>query len=263
MNVDDEMSLSSVLQHMTEWKHTRYGLSSPKPFKTKIEKAFQIVLKNKLSFTILLLGYFIAGIVGNSVVLLIQWAIDANAPKSGFQILVILTASWPLTIWRSLLNICVMHVLISAMKRKGHKIFLSDLTGTLRILSIKLVLATIASDSILASPMEIAQTLFPTSFVWAIIYLVFGFLLNWVFSMAQILVYEDQSIPFLSSFIWSAAAALSPSSFASVAVANLAIFFGAPLIISTPFVMVLQFITFFEIFGYASAEEVHFSTQDD
>jgi hypothetical protein len=109
--------------------------------------------------------------------------------------------------------------------------------------------AMFINDIVLASPVTIAQALLASDFVWSVIYFVFGFLLNWLFRFGQWLLLEDQSLSIMSCFVWSAATALNPATFSMVLVFCLLVFFVTPLIVTTPFVLVLQVLVFFELFG--------------
>lgn len=248
---------------MTEWRHSRYGLSAPKPFTQKIARALQIFLKNKVKFVMLLVGYLLAEILGNSTILVFMWTIHQNPPKTNYHILIQLTTSIPVRVFHSILGMSVLYVLMNALKRRGHSIQLTDLTGIFKIFSKKLILAMVFSDIILSSPLTVAQTLVQKDLVLALIYFVFAFFLNWLFGLAQILLIEDQNISLVTAHIWSACAALQPSTFVSVALASFTIFIGTPFIFLTPVLLVLQLLTFYEIFGYASPAEVHLTTEEN
>ena len=88
---------------------------------------------------------------------------------------------------------------------------------------------------------------------------VFGFFLNWLFGNAQFLLFEDPQLSIGYCFIWSAAASFSPKYFSVILISYLFVFFTSPLIITTPLLIVLQALTFFEVFGYSSPSEVQFS----
>jgi hypothetical protein len=53
----------------------------------------------------------------------------------------------------------------------------------------------------------------------------------------------------MSCFVWSAATALDPATFSLVLMSCIIVFFVTPLIVTTPFVLVLQALAFFELFG--------------
>lgn len=258
-----DSSLSESIQQMTEWRHSRYGLSAPKPFSQKIGRALQIFLKNKLKFFLLLAGYLFAEILGNAALLIFQWTVNQDSPKTNYQVLIQLTASLPVRIFHAILNMVILYVLMNAIKRKGHTILLSDLTAVLKIFSPKLFISMVFSDIVLSSPLTVAQTLVQKDIVLALIYLVFAFFLNWLFGLAQFLLIEDHNIPLITAHIWSASAALQPSTFSSVALSSIAVFAGTPLIFLTPILLVLQLLTFYEIFGYASPAEVHLATEEN
>lgn len=241
---------------MQEWRHRRYGLSTPKPFFQKLRRAYYITSKNKMNFFILLVIYFIAETVGNAALLVFQWTLDKDSPKSSHLILVQLTANWPIRIWRSILNTCILNVVISCIKRRGNELLLSDITGVRRIMTWRIFLSMFLTDIILASPMAIAQALFSSDFVWALIYMIFGFILNWLFGNSQILLFEDPQLSFGSCLVWSAYTALSPNSFFVILISYLFVFLATPLIVTTPILLVLQMLTFFEVFGYSTPSEV-------
>ena len=220
-----------------------------------------MAMMNKGSFTLLLLLYFVAETVGNAGLLVFQWTLNKDAPRSSYLILVQLTANWPIRIWRSILNTCVLNVVLNAMKRRGNEILLSDIMGIRSIMTWRIFLSMFITDIVLASPMAIAQALLSSDLVWAVIYMIFGFLLNWIFGNAQILLFEDPNLSFGSCFVWSAAASLSPNSFSVILISYIFVFFTTPLIITTPVLLFLQMLTFFEIFGYSSPTEVHYTTQ--
>lgn len=253
-------SLSESLQQMTEWTHKRYGLSAIKPFSQKFRRAYQIANKNKMNFFILLLAYFFAETIGNAGLLVFQWTLDKDSPRSSYLVLVQLTANWPIRIWRSILNTCVLHVVLSCMKRRGNEIILSDVMGIRSIMTWRIFFSMFLTDIVLASPVAIAQALFSTDLVWAVIYMIFGFILNWLFGNAQILLFEDPHLSVWSCFIWSANAALSPKTFTPILISYTFVFFTTPFIITTPLLIVLQILTFFEVFGYSSPTEVLYPT---
>lgn len=244
-----------------EWRQKRYGLSNAKPFSYKLRRAYEIVAKNKLSFVALLLAYFTAQTIGNAGLLVLQWTIDKDSPRTSYLILVQLTANWPVRLWRALLNCCVLHVVLQALKRRGNELILSDVLGVRAIMSWKLLIAIFLTDMVLSSPLAISQALLYTDLVWAVIYMIFGFILNWLFGMTQILLFEDPSLSIGSCFVWSAAAALSPYAFSCVLMSCLFIFVTMPLVVTTPFLLVLQLLTFFEVFGFSSPVEVHYTVE--
>jgi hypothetical protein len=216
-------------------------------------------MRNKLSFLLLILLYFTAETIGNAGLLMVQWTIEKDAPRNGYAVLVQLTANWPIRVWRSILNSCVLHVLLQGLKRRRNELALSDLLGIRNIMSWKLFVAMFVSDVILASPMTIAQALMSSDLVWAVVYLLFGFFLNWLFGFAQVLLFEDPSLSLMSCLVWSASAALDPSTFAPVLISCLSVFLTTPLIVTTPFLLVLQLLTFFEVFGYRSPAEIYYT----
>jgi hypothetical protein len=117
------------------------------------------------------------------------------------------------------------------------------------------------TDIVLASPIAIAQALLATDVIWAAVYLVFGFLLNWLFGMVQVLLFEDSELSIGTCFVWSAAVSLSPSLFSVIFFSCLFVFLMTPLVVTTPFLIVFQLLTFFEAFGYSSPAEVHYLAQ--
>jgi hypothetical protein len=245
---------------MSEWRHKRYGVSCPRSFFEKLQRSYDIVTINKLPFFLLLLLYFIAETIGNAGLLIFQWTLDSEAPHSSQHILVQLTANWPAGIWRSLLNACLLNVVLKAMKRRGKELLLSDILGIRSLFGWKLFLSMFLTDVVLATPLAIAQALFSSDFVWAITYAVFGLVLNWLFGMAQILLFEDPSLSILSCFIWSAAMSFNPTYFSGILTSYIGIFITTPLVVTTPFLLVLQILLFFEVFGYASPSEVYHSS---
>jgi len=258
-----DISLSESLNQMTEWRHKRYGLSSPKSLQHKLSRSIQIVFRNKLNFFLLLLGYFAAETIGNAALLVFQWTIDKDSPKTNYLILVQLTANWPVRLWRSILNTGVIHVVLGALKRRGHVLQLSDLTSGTGLFSWRMLILMFVTDVVLSSSMSIAQALLSTDIVWAIVYMVSGFILNWLFGMAQVLLFEDPNLNIASYFIWSATAALTPSFFFSILSSCVCVFFLTPLIITTPVLLVLQMLTFFEVFGFSSPAEVHYTANEN
>jgi hypothetical protein len=188
---------------------------------------------------------------------MVQWTIEKDAPRNGYAILVQLAANWPIRLWRSILNGCVLHVVLQGLKRRRNEIVVMDLMGIRNVMTWKIFVSLFISDVILASPMTIAQALFSTDSVWAVIYLIFGFLLNWLFGFAQVLLFEDPALTPMSCFVWSAAAALDPAVFVDVLISCLCVFLLAPLIVMTPFLFILQLLTFFDVFGYRSPAEIY------
>lgn len=254
-------SLSESIQFMTDWKRGRYGISSAKPFGQKLSRAIQIVSKNKFAFSILLFGYLALQTLGNSALLYAKWSIDKDVPKNNFLVLVQITASVPMRILHSLLNMMVLYIVMCSIKRRGHELILADIISLKDIISFKLILVCIVYDIILSSPLSVAQALVHKDIVLSLIYFAFGFVLNWLFGFAIFLVIEDQEIPTVTVFIWSAAAALSGSTFSSIATTSLFSLVATPLIILTPLLLVLQVLTFYETFGFFSPAEVHLATE--
>ena len=254
-------SLSEVLEKLTDWKYKRYGLSSPRPFFQKISRSWSIVSKNKISFILLLLLYFIGEIIGNTIVLICLWTLNPSTPKTPTFIVIQLTSSWLAKLWRSILSTSIIYVILSAVKRRGHDIFLNDIFAIKNHLSFKFVLSIFVITFLLTSPIAIAQALFSVEFLWSLVYIIFGLLFNAIFGMAQILIIEDPSISLFSCFVWSASAALSPSTFTTVLLSYLIGFILTFFIITEPLALVLQMLTFFEVFGYSSPAEVHYTTQ--
>ena len=255
-------SLSGSIQYMTDWRHSRYGLSSPKPFSQKISRSIRIVLKNKMNFLILILAYLSLQTLGNAALLILRWYVEniTETPNSYF-VLIQLTADLPVRIFHSLLNMLVLHVLMKTVKRRGHVLCLSDLIDVSCLLKPKLILSMILSDILLSSPFAIAQVLFEKDVILALIYLAFGFFLNWIFGLAPILMMEDPNISILTAHIWSAHSSFH-TSMSSVFLCTLFIFILTPFVIFTPLNLILQLLTFYEIFGFYSASEVHFTIED-
>jgi hypothetical protein len=143
----------------------------------------------------------------------------------------------------------VLNVVLQGVRRADRDLRLRDLLDVQRLLSAKMFVVMFINDIILASPIAVAQALLASDFVWAVIYFVFGFLLNWLFGFGQLLLFEDQNLSILSCFVWSAASALDPATFSSVLISYVVVFFVAPLIVTTPFVLVFHVLVFFELFG--------------
>ena len=247
---------------MTDWRHSRYGLSAPKPFSTKISRSLRIVLKNKGNFFLLILLYFVVETLGNAGLLIVRWYVEqvTETPNSYF-VLIELTADLPVRILHSLLNMILLHVLMNTVKRRGHVLCLSDLMDIQKFTNFKLVFSMIISDIMLSSPFAVAQALYKKDIILALIYLAFGFFMNWIFGLAPILMMEDQSISFLTAHIWSAHSSFQ-TSMSSVFLCNFFIFVLTPFVIFTPLNLILQLLTFYEIFGFFSASEVHFTIDD-
>jgi hypothetical protein len=245
-------SLAESRQQLAQWRHGRFGINSSRPLLQKFKRSQQIVMRNKLPFVLLLVLYFVAETIGNAGLLVLQWMMDKDSPRTGYLILVQLTANWPVRLWRGILNTCVLHVVMQALKRPEGELWLSDIFGIRQVMTWKLFASMFISDILLASPIAIAQALLTSDLIWALIYGVLGFLLNWAFGLAQILLFEDPKLSIVSCFVWSAAMALDPSAFWNVCVSSLVTFFATPLIVTTPFLLVLQLLTFFEIFGYGA-----------
>jgi hypothetical protein len=256
-----EGSLAESLHQLSQWRHSRFGVSSPRPFSQKLQHCYNIVAANKYGFMMLILIYLVAETMGNAGLLLLRWAIDKDAPRDGHLLLVQLTASWPVRVWVSLLNSLVLYAVLQALKRRGNELSLSDIFGMRTVMSWRIFVSMLISDIILCSPLEIAQTLLESDFAWAAIYVVIGFVLNWLFGMAQVLVFEDPNVSVVSCFVWSAAMALDTSTFCTVIVAYAFIFVATPLVVTAPLLIVLQLLTFFEVFGYRSPAEVYYAPQ--
>jgi hypothetical protein len=181
---------------------------------------------------------------------------DRESPSDGSFVLVQLTANWPARVWRTALNTCLLNVVVQGLRRQENELSLGDIVRTRQILTWKLFVSMIISDVLLVSPMAIAQVLLGTDLFWAMVYAVIGFLLNWAFGLAQILVFEDPSLSIGACFVWSAAIAFDAGTFSVVLVSSLVVVFATPLIVTAPFLLVLQMLTFFEVFGYRSPAEV-------
>jgi hypothetical protein len=216
------------------------------------------VLASKLRFALLLLFYFAAETLGSAALLLLQWVVDGDAPPSGALILVYLAANWPVRVWRSLLNACVLHAVLRALKRQPVELSLADVPGIRSVLTWKLFAGMVLSDLLLTSPVTVAQALLPFDRAWALVYAVLAFLLNWAFGFAQVLLFEDSSLSIVSSFVWSATVGLDRETAWPVFAAATAVFVAIPLVVAAPFLLVLQLLTFFEAFGFPSPEEICF-----
>jgi hypothetical protein len=256
-----EGSLAESLHQLSEWRNSRFGVSSPKPFSQKLHHCCNIVAANKFGFITLIVIYFVAETMGNATLLLLQWAIDKDAPRDGHLLLVQLTASWPVRVWVSLLNGLVLYAVLQALKRRGNELSLSDIVGMRTVISWKICVAMFISDILLSSPLAIAQALLESDLRWAAIYVLIGFVLNWLFGMAQVLIFEDPNLSVLSCFVWSAAMALDTSTFCPVILTYAFVFVATPLLVTTPVLIVLQLLTFFELFGYRSPAEVYYAPQ--
>jgi hypothetical protein len=257
-----EGSLAESLHQLSQWRHSRFGVSSPRPFFQKLQHCYNIVAANKYGFMMLIMIYFVAETMGNAGLLLVQWAIDTDSPRDGRLLLVQLTASWPVRVWVSLLNSLVLYVVLQALKRRGNELSLSDIFGMRTVMSWKIFVSMFISDVILSSPLEIAQTLLESDLAWAAIYVLFGFVLNWLFGMTQVLIFEDPNLSIVSCFVWSAAMALDAATFCPVIIACAFIFVATPLVITAPVLIVLQLLTFFEVFGYRSPAEVYYAPHE-
>jgi hypothetical protein len=249
-------SFAESRHQLTQWRQGRFGIIPSRPLFQKLKRSYQVVMRNKLNFLFLLLSYFIAETIGNAGLLVFQWTLDKDSPRTGYLILVQLTANWPVRLWRAILNTCVLHVVLQALKRRESELVLSDIVAISQIMTWKLFASMCISDIFLASPIAIAQALLTSDLTWSLIYAVFGFLLNWAFGLAQILLFEDSNLSIFSCFVWSAAIALDSSTGLTVFLSSLIIFFSTPLLLTTPFLLVLQGLTFFEVFGYRSAAEI-------
>ena len=91
--------------------------------------------------------------------------------------------------------------------------------------------------------------------------LLFVFLIHWIFGFSPILILEDPSLSIPSVFVWSVHCSFSTGNFANVFVCSLIVYTGAPLILLTQLIIIFQLITFYDIFGFSSASEVHLTTE--
>lgn len=237
---------------MGEWRINRHNLGMNLDFTQKLRRAWHIVDQNKLNFLLLLLWYFVTETIGNAALLVVQWTLDKNTPRTSYLILVQLTANWPVRLWRALLNMCVLNVVLRGLKREDTQISLGDIAGVKSVISVKIVFSMFIADIVLASPMAIAQALISSDLLWSFVYLVFGFLLNWLFGMAPFLVFEDHKLGIWTCLGWSAAAALSPAAFSTVLASCLFVFFATPFVVTAPLVLVMQVLTFFQVFGFGT-----------
>jgi hypothetical protein len=247
---------------MTTWKRTRYGITESRPFFSKIKKSLEIVAKNKLRFVILLLVYFATHTVGNAGILVFQWTIEKNFTTSKRMVIFQLTASMPVRLLRALLNYCVLRICINSIKRRGYKLEFFDLKDIIKSLQFSTFAKILFASEILSSPLCKAQALLPIDKPLANVYFIAGFFLNWLFSMVPILIIEDNNVPLISCFIWSAAMALNGQYNGSNFLCTLITFVLSPLIIGTPVLIMLQLLNFFEAFGYSSPSEVQLTTTE-
>ena len=257
-------SLTDSLQRMAEWRHKRYGITSPKPIMQKLRTSINIFRKNKLSFFVLLFLYFVIQTVGNAGLLVLQWVFDKNVPEKSYLLLVQLTAKWPIRILRSFLNAVVTNTILLALKRKDNKIIISDILTIKSVLSIKFCCTMFINDILLASPISVAITVFTRDPLWGFIYLIFGFVLNWFFGFTQILLFENPNLTVLDYFVWSISSIMTSNNILMmVMITKLLELIASPLIITTPVLLVLEALSFYEVFGFATSAEVNCINQPE
>ena len=217
-------------------------------------------MKNKINFGKLIVTYFIVEVLLNSFFLIGKWLIDGRPNETNSQIAVDLTASFIVRALHALLINSVYFVVMNLIKRKGHDLHLNDAKLFIQSFKNRDFLALFLSDVLISSPYAVMQALLPNDPILSIIYYELGFFLNWLFGLVHILILEDNSIPITTVFVWCVHSTFSPQTFLSVLVCHLVVFATAPLILFTPVCIVFQIITFYEIFGFSSAAEVHLST---
>ena len=197
----------------------------------------------------------------NSLYLVVKWTFNQETEKNHYFVLVELTTSFPVRVFHSLLNGIVIYVVMNAMKRKGHLLQFSDVFQFFKKLSKKVFFSLLISDVIISSPLSVTQALLRKDIGMTIIYYAFGFFLNWIFGFSPILILEDPSLSIPSVFVWSVHSAFSTHYFTNVLVCSSMVYLGGPLIFFTPLFIIFQLITFYDIFGFSSASEVHLSTE--
>lgn len=252
-----ESSLFVKTQKLNEWKHNRYGLSDPKPIVFKLKRSFRIFNKNKWNFFSLLMIYFVLETIGNSFILLIQWSLF-SIPENENILLVDLTASWTIRIYRSILHIMITHIINSMVKRRGNIIDFNDFTTLPKYFNFKTVFLYFFCDTFITSPVTVAHTLMSIDIALALTYLIMSLLLNWLFGMIQCIIYEDQCLPFIDCIVWSCSAALSPLSIQQTLFSSLVESFGTIFVIPVPILLLFHSLTFYEIFGYSSPDEIQY-----
>lgn len=254
-------SLSESIQNMRRWRQQRFGLSSPRMFIQRLRLSWSLFLKNRVRMALLLLAYFAIETVGNGVLLLLHKFLKKESRENDSNTLVILTASWPVKVLRAFLNLCVTHVIASALKRRSGEILLDDLFSIKHHTNMKVFFRFFVIDIILASPISIAHALLSSDVVWSVAYFVIGLLTNWVFGLSQMLIYEDRELSLVSALIWSASAAFNPTYFTMMIVTVAFIYVCNMIVVFSPMFLILWQIVFFEIFGFSSPSEVHFTNE--
>ena len=255
-------SFASINQQFLEWKRQRYGITSPRNISIKTKKATDILMANKLKFTILILLYFGADLIGNAAIMLVLNSIDKNPIKDYKTVIVKLTANLPCRLLRSALDLCVYYITMCAIKRRDYSLDIMDAKNLLSSFTFTSFFKIFLLSEILSFAITAAQALLAIDPTLCVIYFIIGFFFNLLFSMAPLLIIEDQSISTITSLIWSASTTLNSQYKGSILLCTAINFLASPIIIVTPFLLVLLILTFYEAFGYTSPTEVHFTTND-
>ena len=254
-------SFASINQQFLEWKRQRYGITSPRNITIKAKKALDIFDANKTKFLALVLLYFAGCIVGNATILIAKCTLDPS--QETHTIIVQLTANLPCRILRSFLDMCVYYIMMCAIKRRNYAVDLMDAKVLLSpTFSLFTFFKNFLLTELLTFPITAAQALIACDTTLCVIYFILGFLLNLLFGMSPLLIIEDQSISTITSLIWSASTTINSQYKVSIFICTAINFLCSPLIFPSPFLIILQIITFYEAFGYSSPTEVHFTTTD-
>ena len=215
-----------------------------------------------MKFALLLVSYLIIETFVNATLLVVKWYFDKECETNQFMILVELASSLPVRITHSILNAGVIYIVMNAMKRKGHLIDFIDARLFLKKLTNKVFFGLLLSDVVISSPLAVSQVLKQKDSILSLVYYIFGFFLNWLFGFTPILILEDSALSITTTFVWCTHSAFSPQFFNTIFINNLLVYCGAPLIVIVPFLIIFQLITFYDIFGFSSASEVHLATED-
>lgn len=248
--------LNDGVTYMYSWRDKRYGLSSPKSIYQKVRLSVIFLNNNKINFVLLLLIYISLEFVGNSTLLVLFWSFNTTDPRTKNWILVTLMANLPVKVWRALVKTVIMHVLASALKRRGSVIDLNDIKGFWEHCTFRLIFIEFCLDCVLCSPLNIAQALIFNDLTMFCTYLLFSFLLNCIFNTMQLLVYEDPSIPLFSAASWCVSVFMSQTYFGSILSTFIFLFSLLPFVIFTPIGMLVQLLATYEIIGFSSPDEV-------
>lgn len=240
---------------LRDWRQKRYIASRELDVKARLMRAFTMFKNNSFTFTCLILIYLIAQLLGNSIFILAVSRLSSNPENIDYRNLVTFKSSWPIKIWNSYILSAVLYTVCNSAKRKDHQIFLSDILAVRKLYSIQFFIATLLTDTITGYPIIQAYNYFRSNTFASIIWLLIGFVINWLFSFTRIL-FLNQNVDLPNGFIWSALIATSPQYYLQVIFTPLISFAGFLVVLITPISLAYQVFLFYDLFGYPNNDSL-------